>query len=431
MDAPNFCQQCGCQLASDAQFCHECGAKNIENLEGAQVLQPSVEPPKNQSTKSPIKVLLWAFILGLFGGHRFYVGKIGTGLLMLVTLGGFGFWYLIDLIFLVMNKFEDKKGRLVVLTENPSSFKKAWMVSGTIIIWFVLLFSTIFALAVYITSALDKPIDKQLEALKKGDIKAAYAYTSKDFQNATSLDDFKAFIKQYPSLTNNRSSFFNERQIENNVGVMKGTLTAKDGAKTPIQYRLIKEDGVWKILNIEVLPTGAGVDIKAHDEISAANNNAVLKVFEAKGSRYSISYPADWTVEEPEKSVVLFRGKAGTAAQYASVNIQTVLATKTGGKYDSSRALMDALKAQLYEIDLNTKILAQGKAELPQDPKGSRGEYMVFTYKIHNKVVKQLQFVIFRADEMALYTWAYMAPADRYEANLQTAKAMYESWSIR
>ena len=51
-------------------------------------------------TKSPLIVwLLWWFT-GVFGGHRFYLGNMGRGLLMLFTLGGFGVWFLIDAFFI-------------------------------------------------------------------------------------------------------------------------------------------------------------------------------------------------------------------------------------------------------------------------------------------------------------------------------------------
>ena len=55
-----------------------------------------------------------AILLGVFGAHRFYVGKTGTGLLMLLTLGGGGLWWLYDLILLVAGEFRDADGRRVV-----------------------------------------------------------------------------------------------------------------------------------------------------------------------------------------------------------------------------------------------------------------------------------------------------------------------------
>jgi TM2 domain-containing membrane protein YozV len=68
---------------------------------------PKVE--KQVSTKSRLVTLLLCFFVGWGGGHRFYVGKIGTGILMLFTLGGFGMWYFIDLVMIAMGVFKDKE----------------------------------------------------------------------------------------------------------------------------------------------------------------------------------------------------------------------------------------------------------------------------------------------------------------------------------
>lgn len=67
----------------------------------------------NISDRSFIVTLILSFFLGGIGAHRFYAGKIGTGILMLVTLGAFGIWSLIDFIIVLVGKFEDAEGRVI------------------------------------------------------------------------------------------------------------------------------------------------------------------------------------------------------------------------------------------------------------------------------------------------------------------------------
>ena len=63
-----------------------------------------------KSEKGFVATLLLCILLGGLGIHRFYVGKIGTGILMLLTLGGLGIWVLVDLIMIAVGSFKDKKG---------------------------------------------------------------------------------------------------------------------------------------------------------------------------------------------------------------------------------------------------------------------------------------------------------------------------------
>ncbi|MDC0662086.1 TM2 domain-containing protein [Marinobacter sp. SS21] len=64
----------------------------------------------SSSDKKILPAFLMCFFLGCFGVHRFYVGKIGTGLLQIVTLGGLGIWALIDWIMIMCGAFSDKQG---------------------------------------------------------------------------------------------------------------------------------------------------------------------------------------------------------------------------------------------------------------------------------------------------------------------------------
>lgn len=97
-----YCRSCGGIISNQAFACPRCGAPTGNpNLIGA-------------SPKSRLAALLLCFFFGVFGIHRFYVGKVGTGLLQLFTLGGFGVWALVDFIMIIVGAFTDKDGLLLV-----------------------------------------------------------------------------------------------------------------------------------------------------------------------------------------------------------------------------------------------------------------------------------------------------------------------------
>ena len=63
------------------------------------------------SDKSRAVALALGVVVGPFGGHRYYVGKIGTGMLQTVTIGGLGLWWLYDMILITFGSFRDRDGR--------------------------------------------------------------------------------------------------------------------------------------------------------------------------------------------------------------------------------------------------------------------------------------------------------------------------------
>ena len=97
-----YCQNCGATIDAQAEICPKCGVR-----------QPGFPaPPVPESERRILPALLLGLLLGVFGAHRFYVGKVGTGILMILTFGGFfGIWVLIDLFVIVSGNFRDAQGR--------------------------------------------------------------------------------------------------------------------------------------------------------------------------------------------------------------------------------------------------------------------------------------------------------------------------------
>lgn len=93
-----YCSGCGQQIHSSAESCPNCGAKQV----GTE---------KSQHSKGVLALV--CFFLGYFGIHRFMVGKVGTGILMILTFGGLSIWVIIDFIMILAGSFRDSEGRLV------------------------------------------------------------------------------------------------------------------------------------------------------------------------------------------------------------------------------------------------------------------------------------------------------------------------------
>lgn len=117
------CPFCGAIIDNDAVYCPKCGKQLIAN-------NSNTDSPNDSTNNEPchscehtglneqwLITILLCFFVGSLGIHRFYNGKIATGVIQILTLGGFGIWLIVDLILIVTQNFTDRQGNKILINK--------------------------------------------------------------------------------------------------------------------------------------------------------------------------------------------------------------------------------------------------------------------------------------------------------------------------
>ena len=97
-----YCLECGEPINKKAEICPKCGVRQ-EVIYGKSL-------EKQEQEKRWIITVILCWFLGVFGGHRFYTGYTGIGVIQLLTFGGCGIWWLIDFIIILTGNLKDADG---------------------------------------------------------------------------------------------------------------------------------------------------------------------------------------------------------------------------------------------------------------------------------------------------------------------------------
>ena len=108
-----YCSNCGKEVNENAVICVNCGC-SLEGTSNNQSVNVTINNnASGVSPKSRLVAFLLCTFLGGLGIHRFYVGKAGTGVLWLLTLGCLGIGSFVDWIMILCGSFKDNNGLVV------------------------------------------------------------------------------------------------------------------------------------------------------------------------------------------------------------------------------------------------------------------------------------------------------------------------------
>jgi hypothetical protein len=160
------------------------------------------------------------------------------------------------------------------LQTRPPKKSKTWLIVIASVFGFLIVVIGLFLWWVFGGSIgnPNKSANEFLSNLETNQVDQAYAQTATIFKEATSREDFQAFVEAFPILTTSNEVSFDEIERSTadgqNVSVVSGKLTAESGETTPVEITMVAEDGVWKV---------ATIDLRAPAERELTDSNSSLE----------------------------------------------------------------------------------------------------------------------------------------------------------
>lgn len=300
------------------------------------------------------------------------------------------------------------------------------------------------------TTSLKSSIDNQIEAIRADDLVTAYSYTSKAFQNATSLTAFKTFVHQYNGLRNNENIIYIKREIKNGMGIVKATLVSRGGVQTPIAYQLVNENDRWKIESMVIMPqsetsnendvTTNSVNSEPADTIQDSGETKPVKstavqpmmgadaqTYTDKLLNFSIQYPGNWQYNKADDNMVIFTSKNNSE----SGSTFTIKPMMTSDNQISVQEASDTSEAAIKSKSDSYKILEDGllPASSIKNEK-YHGQYVVYSYTTGQKQMKQLEIIYFKNPRQVQFVINFSAPANQFDVDLPAVKDMITSFDV-
>lgn len=130
----------------------------------------AIKAVSGQNETAYLTATYFSLFLGMLGVDRFYMGHVGLGILKLITLGGFGVWWLIDLIWIALGNAKTKTGKKLVRTEAVTNH----VYIGVAIFLIAQISGAAIGTISYVSSleSIDNGIDKLTKVIEGAEIEA-------------------------------------------------------------------------------------------------------------------------------------------------------------------------------------------------------------------------------------------------------------------
>lgn len=145
-----------------------------------------------------------------------------------------------------------------------------------IVVGIALVFALGFGAVLYFTAGMVDTATAFFEAVKKQDMVAARNHLSENFRASTDEGALKQFLTRSAILEFKEASW-SSRQISGGQGELKGTVTTETGGVIPIRLTFVKEEGEWKIYNIQKPAAGLQVQADSPKVPGTADQVALIK----------------------------------------------------------------------------------------------------------------------------------------------------------
>lgn len=137
----------------------------------------------------------------------------------------------------------------------------------------------------FLTAGIVNTADQFFTAVSEDDYSRAYGFLSEEFRATTSEEQLRAFLIQ-SALASYREAKWHTRSMENDQGLLEGTIGTEDGGTIPVKITLVKESGEWKLLAIQkasagLVPDGGTKEIPPPDQLNNLVDDSIQTLAQA------------------------------------------------------------------------------------------------------------------------------------------------------